>query len=115
MMQQDPTHYTDVSREEYDRFKVAAKTKGMNISGDKDDVEFDHIPVHIEYHEDDKTLALTSTTPFWLSDAVVVGALHALVSNAMKRDTPKDRENPNFVKEHLSQEKKNGDTVHKKK
>lgn len=83
MLQTDPSLYTDVSKEDFDRFKAAAKVRGMNISGTSDNVEFDHIPVHVEYKADAKTLQFTVTEPHWLAPGVTLGALHQLVATAM--------------------------------
>jgi hypothetical protein len=94
MLQTDPNTYTDVSKEDFDRFKQASKARGMNISGNKDDVEFDGIGVHVEY-KDDKTLQFLVHEPHWLAPGVTLGALHTMVQNAMNvQRVPKGNENP---------------------
>lgn len=92
----DPLHYTDVSQDDYDRFKLAAKTHGMNISGNQDNVEFDKIPVYIKYVPEAKTLQFIVHEPHWLAPAVTAGALHKLVVGAMDvpGNVPREYENP---------------------
>jgi hypothetical protein len=103
MLQTDPNTYTDVSKEDFDRFKQAAKARGMNISGNKDDVEFDGIGVHVEY-KDDKTLQFLVHEPHWLAPGVTLGALHTMVQNAMNvQRVPKGNENPVITKDHTTQ------------
>jgi hypothetical protein len=110
MVQQDPTKYTDVSQEDWDRFKVAAKAKGMNISGNEDDVEFDKIAVHMKYTPEQKTLQFTCHTPHWLADGVTTGALHTILAGAMNvPEVPKANENPVVTKEPSAQQQKNDD------
>jgi hypothetical protein len=111
MQQTDPTTYTDVSKEDWERFKLAAKTRGMNISGGSDDVVFDLIPVHVEYKEDAKTLNFIVHEPFWMPAGLTVGALHNLVANAMDvENVPKANENPVITHDH-SVQAKNGKAV----
>lgn len=80
-----PNNYTDVSQENFDRFKLLAKARGLNISGNKDDVVFDTIPVHVEYNPDAKVLTFGVHEPHWLAPGVTLGALHQMVATAMDK------------------------------
>ena len=98
MQPTDPSNYTDVSQEDFDRFKQAAKAKGMNISGNSDNVTFDLIPVHIEYKPDAKTFSFTVHEPFWRAPGTTTGALHNIVAASMNVATvPIGNENPRIT------------------
>lgn len=101
----DPTTYTDVSKENYDTFKQNAKTHGMNISGNRDDVEFDKIPVHIEYTPEEKKLQFTIAEPHWLAPGVTAAALHRIVSASVDTNAvPIENENPQVTHDHQRQQ-----------
>lgn len=112
MKQTDPTKYTDVSHEQYDRFKALAKSHGMNISGNTDNVEFDRIPVRVDYTPEEKTLNFTITEPHWLAPGVTAGALHQIVAAAMDINTNPALENPQVSHQRDVQQKMT--TVHDK-
>lgn len=113
MQTTNPTTYKDISKDNYEAFKNNAKTHGMNISGNSDNVSFDHIPVHVEYTPDEKKLQFTITEPHWIAPGVTAAALHRLVSAAVDgADVPKENENPQFTHERSKQEAMK--TVHDK-
>lgn len=106
MQPTNPTTYNDVSKENFDGFKQLAKTHGMNISGNSDNVEFDHIPVHVEYTPESKVLRFTITEPHWLAPGVTAAALHRIVSAAVDGgDVPIENENPQITHQHDVQQK----------
>lgn len=79
----DPTKYTDVTQEQFDRFKNLARARGMNIGGNSDNVKFDEIPVHVEFKPDAEELNFTIHQPHWLAQGVTAGVLHTMVAAAM--------------------------------
>jgi len=106
MIPTNPTTYTDVSKENYESFKQNAKTHGMNISGNSDNVEFDKIPVHIEYTPDEKKLQFNISEPHWLAPGVTAAALHRLVAAAVDTNAvPQANENPQVTHQHDVKEK----------
>lgn len=108
----NPTTYTEVTKENYDTFKQNAKTHGMNISGNSDNVEFDKIPVHVEYTPEEKKLQFIITKPHWLAPGVTAAALHQLVSASVdgNSDVPKENENPQIT--HQREVKKDTTSAH---
>lgn len=112
MQPTDPTTYTEVSQEQYDRFKLFAKTKGMNISGNTDDVTFDSIPVKVLYAPEDKKLAFIIHEPHWLASGVTAGALHKIVASAMDINIDPANENPQVTHQRDVQQKQT--TLHDK-
>ena len=88
MLIKDPSTYIEVTQEQFDRFKTIARTHGMNISGNSDNVEFDRIPVHVEYKPDAKELILIVHEPHWLAPGVTTGVLHTMVANATAKNAP---------------------------
>jgi hypothetical protein len=83
MQTTDPTKYTKVTQEQFDRFKTLAKAKGANISGNKDDVTFDLIPLRVEYKPDTQELQFTTNDPFWMPSGLTAGMLHTMIAQAM--------------------------------
>lgn len=114
MQATDPTHYTDVSAEDFDRIKTTFRARGMAITGNKDDVEFDKIPVHIEYKAESKTLEVRAAVPHWLAEGVTLGALHKIIAQAMSYEgVPNNNENPNFTAQQTRIKNTDGDMAHK--
>jgi hypothetical protein len=84
----DATVYTNVSQEQYDRFRAQSKIRGLNIGTNSEDVVFDLIPVKVLYNPTTKVLTFTVTEPFWINPGVTAGVLHGMVAAAMATPPP---------------------------
>lgn len=78
----NPLKYTDVSQEEFDQFKLLAKGKGLNLTGNKDTEDLDGIGITTEYSPDSEELQFTVHVPIWMPEATAVGIIHLLVAGA---------------------------------
>lgn len=95
------TKYTNFSQDDFNRFKTAAKVRGINIGGNKEDALFDLIPVHVEYNPEAKTLELTVSEPHWLAPNVTLGVLHQMVAASTNvQPVPRSNENPVITHDH---------------
>src|ERR1700729_3489352 len=83
MQPAEAVRYTGVSQQQFDRFKNVAKAKGVNISGNKDQVTMDLIPLDVENDPTAKVLVFHAQEPFWVTPGAVTGALHAMVAQIM--------------------------------
>jgi hypothetical protein len=106
MQSANPTVYNDVSVDDFNRFKTAAKARGMNVSGNVEDTTYDLIPIHIEYKPDQKQLTFTVKEPVWMVPGTMTGILHNLVAQSTGwQAVPRSNENPIITGDHSQAEK----------
>lgn len=74
--------YTDISQATYDQFRHLAKAQGFNITGNKDNAEWDRIGVRVEYDPGKEKLEFLVHEPIWITPGLMAGKLHDLVAQA---------------------------------
>ena len=83
MQMSSPTVYTDITQAQWDAFRYQARARGLNIGSNVETVEFDKVPIEVNYNPDTKTLSISSGEPHWLTPGVTIGVLHGMVAVAM--------------------------------
>lgn len=94
-MQANPLKYTNVSQDEYDQFKLIAKSKGLNLSGNKDTENLDGMGVAVVYDADKKELTFTNHVPVWMLEATAIGIIHIMVCGAKAQQDEIDAQRRN--------------------
>lgn len=113
MRPSEPTLYTDVTQEQFDRFRAQARARGLTIGGNKDNVTFDLIPIAVDYTPEAQTLRFTIHEPHWIPPGLTAGVLHTMVAEAMRPGVVQiSSENPQAARDHTRTEKLSGQASH---
>lgn len=86
MKMASPLKYTEVTDKQYEQFRLIAKSHGMNITGNKDTVNYDSVGVAVTFDKEKGTLEFQAHEPFWMAPGTFSGHLHSMVAEAMARD-----------------------------
>lgn len=83
MVPASPLVYTNITKDQFDRFKAIARGRGFNFQTGDGNVTYDLIPMRVEYKEDLQTLTFFVSEPFWAVPGSIGGHIAALVAEAI--------------------------------